>query len=70
MYALHTRIAELNGFMLLKEMAQLWRHFYSEIVSYIEAVFHELHSLSLHDLLLSSFRDHVFIPAATAIEGK
>ncbi|KAI8054503.1 hypothetical protein BDF22DRAFT_679420 [Syncephalis plumigaleata] len=68
MYALYSRIAGLTGPTLLAEMARLWRHFHSHIMSYLGAAFRGIRHFSVRDLLLCSFRDHIFLPMAKPLE--
>ncbi|RKP04772.1 hypothetical protein THASP1DRAFT_33425 [Thamnocephalis sphaerospora] len=67
MYALHYRLTGLNGHMLLAQLAQLWREFYSCILSYVEAAMKGLRGLSVRDTMLIGFRDSVFLPLADKV---
>ncbi|KAI9599206.1 hypothetical protein BDF19DRAFT_430428 [Syncephalis fuscata] len=61
MYALYPRVVGLSGYALLAEMAKLWRRFHSQIITYLCAAFRGLRHIPMRDLLLSKFRDQIFI---------
>jgi hypothetical protein len=70
MLVLHARLLHLQGKVLLEKMIQIWRTFYSHILGHLEIIFKGLHDLSVRDIMLTGFRDFVFLPSSIRIVGK